>query len=911
MALETRTIPAPPPPSPGERPAPTAWHALAPEQALERLGSSRAGLGAAEARARLRTHGENALRGAPAASAWKLLAAQLRGVVVWLLVAAAAVALVMGDRAEAAAITVVLALNALLGWVMELRANRAMEALLSLEVPRATVVRDGRPREVDAREVVPGDVLVLEAGVMIAADALLVDATELVTREAALTGESLPVHKSAGEGVPAQTPLAERTNLVFRSTFVAAGSGRALVVATGMTTEVGKIGTLVSSVASEPTPLERKLDELGKRLVWIALAAAALVACIGWLQGGAFADALETGIALAIAAVPEGLPAVATIALAVGVRRMAARNALIRRLPVVESLGATTVVCTDKTGTLTRGEMTVTEVAAAGRVYQVTGGGFAPEGEVRLGGRAVTAAGDGVLRRALDVGVLANRAELVHGDDGWTVRGDPTEGALLAVALKAGLVRDALLRDAPEAGELPFSSERMLMATFHRRADGSVFACVKGAPGRTLDRCTRRLTANGDEPLSDDDRKALRAENVEMAGRGLRVLALAWKDRVDAPGADALGELTFVGFAGMMDPPADGVPETIATLRAAGIRTVMITGDQRATAEAVGRELGIVAGDEQVVDGAALAILEGDEWVECVRSAGAFSRVSPEDKLRLVEGYRAAGEIVAMLGDGVNDAAALRRADAGVAMGVRGTDVAKEAASVVLQDDRFATVAAAVEEGRVVYANLRRFVFYLFSCNVAEVLVLLIAGIAGLPAPLAPLQILWMNLVTDTFPALALAVEPADGDVMRHPPRDPRASMLSGGFAASVAFYGALITACSLAAYLVALRVLPEAHARMVAFQTLSLTQLFHLGNARSRTPVLTRDAVTRNRWALGAAAVVVTLQLAAVYLPPLASVLRLAVPGVRDWAIILPFSIAPAVIGQLAKAVRGRHATE
>jgi P-type Ca2+ transporter type 2C len=891
--------------APASPPAtPTAWHALAPDDALRHLHTTRDGLTADEVRARLARHGPNALRAAPPVSAWRILLAQLRGVVVWLLIVAAGVAVVMGDRAEAIAIAVVLVLNAALGFVMELRANRAMEALLSLEVPHAVVIREGRRREVDAREVVPGDVLALEAGAMIAADAYLLDARELVTSEAPLTGESLPVHKRSGQALAAPTPLAERANLVFRSTFAAAGSGRAVVYATGMETEVGKIGTLVAGVTAEPTPLEKRLDELGHRLVWIALAAAGAVALLGWLHGIALADTVETGIALAIAAVPEGLPAVATIALAVGVRRMARRHALIRRLPVVESLGSATVVCTDKTGTLTRGEMTVTELRTADRRWKVTGIGYAPEGEIR-DGDAPADRGDPVLRRLLSAAVLANNAELLRGDDGWTVRGDPTEGALLAAAAKAGVDRHALLADAPESGEVPFSSERMMMATFHRGADGGAFMAVKGAPGRLLERCTRQLAAGGERPLTDAERKALRGANEEMAGRGLRVLAMAWKDAPEAHTADALRGLTFLGFAGMMDPPADGVPETIRTLRDAGIRTVMITGDQRATAEAVGRELGIVAGGEEVFDGAALGALQGDEWLECVTQAGAFSRVSPEDKLRLVDGYRRAGEVVAMLGDGVNDAAALRRADVGVAMGIRGTDVAKEAASVVLQDDRFATVAAAVEEGRVVYANIRRFVFYLFSCNVAEVLVLFIAGLAGLPAPLAALPILWMNLVTDTFPALALAMEPADEGVMRRPPRDPRAAILSPPFLRSIGLYAALITVCALGAYLIALRTVPLEHARTVAFQTLSLAQVFHLGNARSSAPVLSRDAITRNQWALAAVVGVIGLQLAAAYLQPLPSILRVAVPTAADWLLILPFSLAPAVAGQAVKLVR------
>ena len=887
----------------------TPWHTLSADEALARLASDAGGLPQAEAEARLARHGPNELRPVPPASAWEILLDQLKSVVVLLLVAAAGVALLMGDVVEAAAIFVVLLLNTALGFTMEVRARRAMEALRDLEVPRAAVLRDGHARDVDARTLVPGDVLLIEEGGRVPADAYLLQSAELLVVEAALTGESLPVPKRAGAALPEATPLAERVNLLFSSTFVAAGSGRAVVARTGMDTEVGRIGRLVGAVREEPAPLERRLDELGRRLVWIALAAAALVSLLGYLQGVALAQTLETGIALAIAAVPEGLPAVATIALAVGVRRMARRRALVRRLPVVESLGSATVVCTDKTGTLTAGEMTVTELVAGGRRHEVTGAGYEPEGEVLdAEGQAVEIDADAPLRLALTVGALANRAELLRHEGRWTVRGDPTEGALLAAAWKAGLDPAALAREWPEAGEVPFSSARMLMATFHRRPDGTTAAMVKGAPGRVAELCARVLTANGERPLDDEGRREVLGTNEEMAGRGLRVLALAWREDAPAADASALGELTFVGLAGIMDPPAEGVPETVAALRAAGIRTVMITGDQRLTAFAVGRELGIVEREEQVVDGRELQALPAGALSERLRGVGAFSRVSPEDKLRIVEALQRQGEIVAMLGDGVNDAAALKKADVGVAMGLRGTDVAKEAAAVVLQDDRFATVGAAVEEGRVIFGNVRKFVFYLFSCNLAEILVLLIAALASLPSPLMPLQILWMNLVTDTLPALALAVEPADAGVMREPPRDPREAILSRAFLARVAAYGALITAAVLAAFGVALSAGDEAHGVTVAFVTLALAQTFHLGNARSAGAVVSRAAATSNPWALRAVIAVTLLQVGAVYFAPLARVLHVTPLSLSDWLLIVPLAAAPAVIGQAAKLAHARR---
>ncbi|HEY8368116.1 MAG TPA: HAD-IC family P-type ATPase, partial [Thermodesulfobacteriota bacterium] len=660
----------------------------------------------------------------------------------------------MGDPLDAAAIGAVLVINTTIGFVTELRARRAMQALLELEVARATVLRDGRTVEIDAREVVPGDVIILEAGQSVPADGRLLSTAELRVNEAALTGESLPVQKST-DPLPADTPLPDRSNMVFKSTTIAAGSARAVVTATGMATEVGRIGELVGGIAEEETPLERRLDQLGRRLVYLALGVAGLVIALGAAQGIPLGQMLETGIALAIAAVPEGLPAVATITLALGLRRMARRNALIRRLPAVETLGSVTAICTDKTGTLTAGEMTTTVLWLDGRELHLTGAGYAPQGEIREDGRRVQPSEDPVLSAALRIAVLANRADVVHQDGAWIARGDPTEAALLVAARKAGVDRDELRARYPEVGEIPFSSERMLMATFHRTADGGEFAAVKGAPGRIIGLSSRQLTAVGEQALDDEGKRRLLEINNQLASRGLRVLALAQKShggeegalaggtsavareerpglegapapaRGEGAGEEALTDLTFVGFAGLMDPPAEGVKETIAAFRRAGIRVVMLTGDQRLTAEAIARDLGVLGPDDETLDGRELARLDEEQLAQRVHRVGAFSRVSPEDKLRIVEAYQRGGEIVAMLGDGVNDAAAMKKAHIGVAMGQRGTDVAKESAALVLRDDRFPTIAAAIEEGRVIFDNIRKFVFYLFSCNLAEVLVLL------------------------------------------------------------------------------------------------------------------------------------------------------------------------------------------
>ncbi len=766
---------------------------------LSALASRPDGLTEAEAAERLARAGPNRLEAAAPVTAWAVLVAQLRSIVVLLLVGAALVALGLGERVEAAAIAVVLAINTVLGFATELRARRAMEGLLGLETPRATVVREGLERDIDAAGVVPGDVLQLEAGGGVPADARLLTATELRTNEAPLTGESLPVSKRPDADLGADVALADRTTMVYKGTTVAAGVGRAVVVATGMRTELGRIGGLVASVEEQAPPLERKLDALGRRLVWLTLGIAGVVTGIGVLRGRALGAMVETGIALAIAAVPEGLPAVATIALAVGLRRMARRRALVRRLPAVEALGSTTVVCTDKTGTLTAGEMTVTVLSVASGRVEVTGVGYGPEGRLQRAGEQLDPARDAGVRAALRTMLLASRADVRLVEGGWRAQGDPTEAALVVLARKAGLTRTTQLAEAPQEAELPFSSERRLLASFHREGERLV-AHVKGAPGAVLGRCDRWLAEEGERPLEEGRRRLLKEENDRLAAEGLRVLGLA-SGAVQEASETGLRGLVFVGLVGLVDPPAPGVRETIGKLRTAGIRTVMVTGDQRGTAEAIARDLGMLGPADETLDGRELLRLGEGELRERVARVGAFSRVTAEDKLAIVEALQGRGEVVAMLGDGVNDAAALKRADVGVAMGGRGTDVAREVASVVLQDDRFPTIAAAVEEGRVIYDNIRKFLFYLFSCNLAEVLVLFAAALASLPLPLRPLQILWLNLVTDTFPALALALEPREPGVMQRPPRDPARGLLSGAFIRRILLFSALITAGTLAAF--------------------------------------------------------------------------------------------------------------
>ena len=862
------------------------WHAQPAADACRVLESSPDGLDVREAERRLSRYGLNRINPAPPVSALRMLADQFRSVVIALLIGATLLSIVLGDYAEAGAIALVVVVNAAMGFAIEFRARRAMEALRSLSAMRASVWRGGALRSVDAELLVPGDVVELAAGQRTPADGRILSEADLRVDEAALTGESLATSKNAAV-VDGDTPLADRRNMVYQGTMVVAGVARVLVTATGSATEVGRIGALTGALADEPTPLERRLDDLGRRLAWIAVGTALVVGALGLAHGEPWALMVQTSIALAVAAVPEGLPAVTTIALAIGLHRLSKRHTLVRRLPVVEALGSTTVICTDKTRTLTSGDMTVVRVWSPGGI----------EAHLDEPSPHHSSTID-----VVEAASLASRWQ-APSDGGAPGGVDPIDRAVLVAAARLGLD----VPDDPEhpAVVVPFSSERKFMAAI--RPDGDrLIAFAKGAPRRIVEMSGSIRLDGIDRPLDPIEREALLQENQRLARAGLRVLGVA-KGPVAAPSTSALTELTFLGFIGLMDPPADGVRHTIAQLRHAGLRTVMLTGDQHATAEAVGRSLGILNGAERIVDARELAAWTRDDLARALPHISGFSRITPDDKLRIVAALQDGGAVVAMIGDGVNDAPALRKADVGVAMGGRGTDVAKEAASIVLQDDRFETLAAAVEEGRVIFDNIRKFVFFLFSCNLAEVLVVLSASLAGMPLPLLPLPILWLNLVTDTFPALALAVEPGDPSVMARQPRDPHRAILSKGFMGRVVLHATVITASTLAAYVWALEHASEA-ATTIAFITLGLAQTFHLGNARSAQHVLSSRAALANRSAIGAVALSVLLLLVAVYVPPLAAALRVTPLTTQEWLVVGVCSAIPAVFGQLWKWLLNRE---
>lgn len=887
------------------------WHALPSTAVLAALESGPDGLSASAAADRLRRAGPNEIPPPSPEALWRLALRQLRSAVAWLLLIAMGLALATGDAVDAIAIGLVLALNVAIGVGMEAGAHRALRALRSLETPRAIVIREGTHREVPARELVPGDVIAIDEGAIIPADARVLDAADLRVAEALLTGESVPVDKVAAPPVDPAAPLPDRRTMLYRGTAAVAGRGRAVVVATGGRTELGRLGLLAEAVRPSRTTLERKLDGLGGQLAAMAVVLALLVVALMLWRGAGSRDLLQMGIALAVATVPEGLPVVATIALALGVHRMARRRALVRHLPSVEGLGSTTVVCADKTGTLTAGAMTATSLWCDDRTWRVTGAGFGPQGrfEPEDGGAGGPVASDRALRVLVACAARTARASVEERDGIWQALGDPTDAALVTLVAKAGVDRQRELRDAPLVRDVPFTSARLYSASVHAEAGGERRTWVKGAPRVVLEHCGRWMTRDGPAPLDDATLDRVLAANDRFATRGERVLALAAgaeepagaSERADGPP----GGLTLLGLVGMTDPPAPGVPEALAALRGAGVRAVMVTGDQRGTADAVARALGMLRPGDESLDARDLAAMDDETLGARAGRAAVFSRVSPEDKLRIVGALQRRGELVAMLGDGVNDAAALRQADVGVAMGRRGTDVAREAADVVLEDDRFPTIIAALEEGRVIFDNLRKFILYLVSCNLAEMLTLVALPLAGLPVPFTPLQILWLNLVTDVIPALALAAEPGDAAIMRRPPRPPREPILGRGVAASALGHALLLAAVTVAAYALALpRQAPAAGT--IAFLTLAAAQVLHLGNARSARPVLSIRAATANPWALAAVVICAGLLLASVNVPSLAALLDLRPVAPGAWLVALAFAAIPAIAGQLWRLRRG-----
>jgi len=814
---------------------------LGEDAVLRLLESTRAGLSQDVAARRLERHGPNELEQAAPVRPLVLLLGQFKSLIVWLLAAAALVSGLVGEWADCIAILSIVVVNGLIGFHQEFKAERSLAALRRMTAPRARVRRDGRSVSVPAARVVPGDLLEIEAGDLVPADARVLEAAALKTVEAALTGESEAVLKAPAPVGPEDVPLGDRRSMVFMGTSVATGKGLALVVETGMRTEIGRIADLLATAGGEETtPLERRLLSFGRVLIAASVGIVALIFVLGLLRGIPVLELFLTSVSLAVAAVPEGLPAVVTVALAMGVQRMARRRALVRKLHAVETLGAANVICTDKTGTLTVGEMTVRALWAGGTTYEVSGEGYGPEGAIRARGSSVDAERAGALRELLTTFVGCNGASLAEQDGAWKVIGDPTEGALLAAGAKLGLSAADLEREAARVAEIPFDSDRKRMTVLRRRADGELVALTKGAPDVLLALCTRIRDSAGVRPMTDDDRRDVLAQNASLARRALRVLAAA--SRTVEPGVDPSSagaverDLVFLGLAGMYDPPRPEAKSAVALARSAGIRVVMITGDHPHTALAVAQELEIAQGDDLALSGAELEQLADAALSERVERVAVFARVTAAHKLRIVRAWKARGGVVAMTGDGVNDAPAIKGADIGIAMGRSGTEVTKEASDLVITDDNFASIVAAVEEGRGIYDNIKKTMQYLLAGNVGELVLMTACVLAGLPLPLLPIQLLWINLATDGLPALCLATDPIDPTVMRRRPRRREEKLTDRGFVGLMIATGLLTSGLALGVYVYSLGRVSQEMARDHAFTALVYAELLRSFGARSET---------------------------------------------------------------------------
>jgi Ca2+-transporting ATPase len=824
---------------------PILWHTLSVEDACSRLTSGAQGLSGAEAARRLSEYGPNELQAAHAISPWKLLFEQFKNVLILILLVATVLSGFLGHAVEAVAIAVIVLFAVLLGFVQEYRAERAIEVLRRMAAPTATIFRDGQEIKVPARDVVPGDVLLLRAGDKVPADARILEAINLKLDEASLTGESVPVEK---HNIPLAAPdvgVGDRQNMLYAGTAATYGRGRALVVATGMNTEFGRIAQLLQTVETGKTPLQESLDRTGYTLARAAFVVVTLIVALGLLRGQPFVEMFLFGIALAVAVVPEALPAVVTISLAIGVQRMVKRNALVRRLPAVEALGSVSVICSDKTGTLTKDEMTARRIFVAGQLWHVSGVGYEPKGQFSSEGVVVEPSE--ALRDLLRAATLASDAHIAFDAAAglWDLKGDPTEGALLAAAAKAGLQKDALDAQFPRVSEIPFTSETKRMTTLHA-VSGGVTAYSKGAPEIILDSCAAHRVEQGEMPLTPAARTAILEAAQQMAGQAFRVLAVAAK-----PGASletAERDMTFLGLVGMLDPPRPEAVDAVRNCAQAGIQVVMITGDHPLTAQAVARELGILQSG-RVLTGPELEAMSQEALERDVEGIAVYARVSPVHKLRIVSAWQKKGHIVAMTGDGVNDAPALKKADIGVAMGITGTDVTKEAAAMILTDDNFASIVAAVEEGRGIFDNIKKYLMYLLSSNIGEIGLMAGASLLGMPLPLSAVQILYVNLATDGLPALALAVDPPESGMMLRPPRRPRDGIFTRPVVLLMVVAGLWSTLVNLSLFAWELNAGKEVREAMTfAFVSLVLIQFFKAYNFRSDTHSVL-DRPFANKW--------------------------------------------------------------
>ena len=889
-------------------------------------------------------YGKNQLQEVKKAGPWVLFFAQFKDFIIWVLIVAAIISGLLGELVDTLAIVGIVVLNAILGFIQEYRAEKALAALKNLSSPTSKVLRDGTVQSVPSAQLVPGDVVEVEAGDHIPADGRLLSQTaNFGVEEASLTGESLPIAKTIEALPDDELVLPERKNMLFMGTSVVGGRARILVANTGMTTELGKIAGLLQTQEIEPTPLQKKLAGFGKFIVKVCVLLVSLVFLMQWLRGGKLFDSFLTAVSLAVAAIPEGLPAVVTVALALGVQRMVKRHVLIRKLPSVETLGCATVICSDKTGTLTKNEMTVRQVYAGGKLFQVSGTGYEPSGSFTLENNKVNPLDYSDLIKTLEGGMLCNAASLFREDlstvvpasdtsetktEGqWKITGDPTEAALLTCAAKAGLKKEKMEELSRLVEELPFDSKRKMMSMIRRSPQGGLSAFVKGAPDVLLARCTRILTADGFKPITQEDQAAILQVNEKMAGQALRVLAVAFRELPDFPadvpswpssarpatvtplsGLNLIDtvehDLVFAGLMAMIDPPREEAHEAILKCETAGIRAVMITGDHKNTAVAVAREIGLAKENSLALSGDELSRMDDQALDQNVEKIAVYARVAPEHKLRIIRAWRKRGDVVAMTGDGVNDAPAIKEADIGVAMGITGTDVTKEVSDMIVTDDNFASIVAAVEEGRGIYDNILKFVHYLLSCNAGEILVMFLSSLAGLASPLLPIHILWVNLVTDGLPAIALGMDPIGRNIMHKKPRAPAEPVVGRRNGLIMVLQGLFIALCTLFAFGMVLYYEKEtvAEARTVAFMVLACSQLFHAFNCRSNTESVFKLGFFTNPKLLLAVGISFLLQIVITELPFSHEVFKTTDLGWQDWGLILLVSSFPLWAMEIVK---------
>lgn len=892
------------------------WYNQSPDQVLKNLSTTKErGLTEAEAKKRLEEYGENALEAEKKKSFGEKLKEQFFDPMIIILIAAALVSIFVGEGLDAGIIIAIVIVNAFLSIYQEGKAEEAIAALQKMSSPKAKVIRDGDREEVDSNKLVPGDIIVLETGDIVPADLRLIESSNLKIDESSLTGESVAVEKHFDQVYDGKMEIGDRENLAYSSTIVTYGRGMGVVIETGHKTEIGKIATSIATVGDEQTPLQRKLAKLSKTLGILVIVICAVVMGVGLLYKHDPLDMFMTAISLAVAAVPEGLPAIVTIVLSIGMGKMAEKNAIVKKLLAVETLGTTTVICSDKTGTLTQNEMTVVKVFTDGQVYHVSGTGYSPEGDVTKKDEIVTIEEDENLKILSSIAALTNDAKLkVKGGDA-SITGDPTEGALLTFAEKAGNGLDNLYKNFDRLEEIPFDSDRKMMTTFHDKIFDGIASFTKGAPDVVLERCEKVLIDGKEVDLDEKLRKEILEKNSEFARSALRCLGYAYRKHSDMPSeitSDAIEkDMVFVGLTGMIDPSRPEAKEAIKECKSAGIRPIMITGDYLETGLAIAKDLGIATSDDQAIMGRELNEMSEAELRESVKEKSVYTRVSPENKVQIVTALKQNGHITAMTGDGVNDAPAIKKADIGIAMGITGTDVAKNTAEVILTDDNFATIVNAVEEGRIIYSNIKKFVAYLLSCNLGEVLIVLISILMNLPVPLIPIQLLWLNLVTDSFPALALGVERGEVDIMDEPPRDPDEPILDTEIKITVAIQSIAITVATLLAYFIGLKWYGLEsginHARTMAFSALIICELLRAYTARSIDKTVFEIGVFTNKKLVMATVFSFLLMLLVIYVPVLNDAFGLMDLGPREIAVVLGSALIPLVAGEIQKKVRFR----